>query len=73
MQQIIQIINVLFMHHSQTTGILWACSMNELRYISKGGQLMKKNVCYYMMMAASAIGQELTANEQKMLAEFLRN
>jgi len=25
-----------------------------------------------MMMAASAFGQELTADEQKMLAEFLR-
>lgn len=34
---------------------------------------MKKNVCYYMMMAASAFGRELTADEQKMLAEFLRN
>ena len=34
---------------------------------------MKKNVCYYMMMAASAFGQELTADEQKMLGEFLRN
>ena len=34
---------------------------------------MNKNVCYYMMMAASAFGQELTANEQKMLADFLRN
>ena len=33
---------------------------------------MKKNVCYYMVMAASAFGQELTAEEQKMLAEFLR-
>lgn len=33
---------------------------------------MKKNVCYYMMMAASAFGQELTAVEQKMMAEFLR-
>jgi len=33
---------------------------------------MKKNVCYYMMMAASVFGQELTAVEQKMLAEFLR-
>ena len=32
---------------------------------------MKKNVCYYMMMAASAIGQELTVDEQKMLAKFL--
>ena len=34
---------------------------------------MRTNVCYYMMMAASAIGQELTTEEQKMLAEFLRN
>lgn len=34
---------------------------------------MKKNVCYYMMMAASAFGQELTTNEQKMLASFLNN
>jgi hypothetical protein len=33
---------------------------------------MKKNVCYYMMMAASAVGQELTTEEQKMLANFLR-
>ena len=33
---------------------------------------MKKNVCYYMMMAAAAFGQDLTAAEQKMLAEFLR-
>jgi len=33
---------------------------------------MKKNVCYYMMMAASAFGQELTTVERKMLAEFLR-
>ena len=32
---------------------------------------MKKNACYYAMMAASAFGQELTAMEQKMLAEFL--
>lgn len=34
---------------------------------------MKNNVCYYMMMAASAFGQELTATEQKMLANFLNN
>ena len=34
---------------------------------------MKKNVCYYMMMAATAFGQELTANEYKMLANFLNN
>lgn len=34
---------------------------------------MMKNVCYYMMMAASAFGQELTANEHKMLANFLNN
>lgn len=34
---------------------------------------MKKNVCYYIMMAASAFGQELTAVEQKMLVEFLNN
>lgn len=34
---------------------------------------MKKNVCCYMMMAASAFGQELTADEQKLLAEFLRS
>ena len=34
---------------------------------------MKKNVCYYIMMAASAIGQELTVDEQKLLAEFLNN
>ena len=34
---------------------------------------MKKNVCYYMLMAASAIGQELTVDEQKLLAEFLHN
>ena len=34
---------------------------------------MKKNVCYYMLMAASAIGQELTVDEQKMLAEYLNN
>jgi len=60
------------MHYSQAAGILWLCSMNELRYISKGGQLMKKNVCYYMMMAASAFGQELTAHEHKMMADFLR-
>jgi len=33
---------------------------------------MKKNVCYYMMMAASAFGQELTAHEHKMMADFLR-
>jgi len=32
---------------------------------------MKKNVCYYMMMVASAFGQELTTDEQKMLANFL--
>ena len=61
------------MHYSQFTGILWLCSMNELQYLSEGGQLMKKNVCYYMMMAASAFGQELTTNEQKMLASFLNN
>lgn len=34
---------------------------------------MNKNVCYYIMMAASAFGLELTANEQRMLADFLRN
>lgn len=61
------------MHYSQASGILWMCSQDEQCYNSKGGQLMKKNVCYYMMMAASAFGQELTADEQKMLAEFLRN
>ena len=33
---------------------------------------MKKDVCYYAMMTATAFGQELTAVEQKMLAEFLR-
>ena len=32
---------------------------------------MKKNVGYYMMMAACAFGQELTAVEQKILAKFL--
>ena len=60
------------MHYSQAAGILWSCSVNKLRYNSKGGQLMKKNICYYMMMAASTFGQELTANEQKLLADFLR-
>ena len=34
---------------------------------------MKKNVCYYMMMAATAFGHELTANEYKILANFLNN
>ena len=34
---------------------------------------MKKNACYYMMMAASTIGHELTATEQKMLVEFFNN
>ena len=33
---------------------------------------MKKNVCYYLLMAASAMGQELTAEEQKMLTKYLR-
>lgn len=33
---------------------------------------MKKNACYYMLMAASAMGHELTAEEQKMLAKFMR-
>ena len=33
---------------------------------------MKKNVCYYMLMAASVMGQELTAEEQKMLAKYVR-
>ena len=33
---------------------------------------MKKNACYYLLMAASAMGQELTAEEQKMLAKFMR-
>ena len=61
------------MHYSQPPGILWLYSQSEQCYNSKGGQLMKKNVCYYMMMAASAFGQELTTDEQKMLAEFLRN
>ena len=61
------------MHYSQFTGILWKRSINELRYFSEGGQLMKNNVCYYMMMAASAFGQELTTTEQKMLAKFLKN
>ena len=61
------------MYYSQSTGILWSCSMNEQQYFSEGGQLMKNNVCYYMMMAASAFGQELTATEQKMLAKFLKN
>ena len=44
----------------------------EQQSTRKGGQLMKKNVCYYMMMAASAFGHELTTVEHKMLAEFLR-
>ena len=34
---------------------------------------MNKNVCYYMMMAASAFGQELTVDEQKLLSEFWHN
>ena len=61
------------MRYSQSLGILWLRSRNELQHIRKGGQLMKKNVCYYMMMAATAFGQELTANEHKMLANFLNN
>ena len=32
---------------------------------------MKKNVCYYLMMAASAMGQELTPDESKMLNKYL--
>ena len=34
---------------------------------------MKKSICCYVMMVASAFGQELTTVERKMLAEFLRN
>lgn len=33
---------------------------------------MKKNIKYYMVMAASALGEELTPVEQKMLNQFLR-
>ena len=33
---------------------------------------MKKNACYYLLMAASVLGHELTTNEQKMLAKFMR-
>ena len=32
---------------------------------------MKKNVCYYLMMAAAAMRQELTPVEQKMLNKYL--
>lgn len=33
---------------------------------------MKKNIRCYLMLAASAMGQELTPVEQKMLAAYLR-
>lgn len=33
---------------------------------------MKKNIAYYMMMTATALGEELTPVEQKMLTQFLR-
>ena len=33
---------------------------------------MKKITGYYMLLAASALGHELTAEEQKMLAKFMR-
>lgn len=32
---------------------------------------MKKNVCYYLMMAAAAMGQELTPEACKMLNKYL--
>lgn len=32
---------------------------------------MKKNVCYYLMMAAAAMGQELTPVQLKMLSNYL--
>ena len=34
---------------------------------------MKKNVCYYLMMVASGMGQELTPAEQKILNAYLRD
>lgn len=34
---------------------------------------MKKNICCYLMMLASAMGQELTPAEQKMLNAYLNN
>lgn len=33
---------------------------------------MKKNIGYYLMSAASAMGQELTPVEQKIFAAYLR-
>lgn len=33
---------------------------------------MKKNTCYYMLLAASTLGHELTAEERKMLAKYMR-
>lgn len=38
----------------------------------KGGQVMKKNICRWLVLAASAVGQELTPVEQQMLAAYLR-
>ena len=32
---------------------------------------MKKNFCYYLMMAAAAMGQELTPAQQKLLSNYL--
>ena len=32
---------------------------------------MKKNAYYYLMMAAAAMGQELTPVQQKMLSHYL--
>ena len=33
---------------------------------------MKKNICRWLVLAASAVGQELTPAEQQMLAAYLR-
>lgn len=34
---------------------------------------MNKNVCICMIMAATALGHELTADEQKMLVSYLHD
>lgn len=32
---------------------------------------MKKNICYYLVMAAAAMGQELAPAEREMLNHYL--
>ena len=60
------------MHYSQSAGKLYpwiACANQNLS--EKEVNAMKKNVCYYLMMAAAAMGQELTPVQLKMLSNYL--